>query len=177
MKKQKRSSKKLKPAGFKVKFQDYATAHLDPDLNEIMPIDDKTPLGTTASGSDIYLSFQQLEIIRGYFGQSCTLLDVRIFVEQHNLKFERVSWTVVLKMIEQENPRSHKGNGSGPEWSKIMSKIDIATKLGLSSTYKLDEFCKGEVYEIRPAGDGRNRQAWEIRIDKLSDSLQKKFRP
>ena len=59
-------------------------------------------------------------------------------------------------------------------WSKIMSKQEIATGLGLVSVYKLNTMIREGTYEINSAG---NRQSWQIRIDKLDDSLQQKFKP
>ena len=60
-------------------------------------------------------------------------------------------------------------------WSKIMSKTMISTHLGLDSVHKLNMLCSKKVYEIRQIGN--NRQAWQIRIDKLDSPFLEKFKP
>jgi len=61
------------------------------------------------------------------------------------------------------------------QWSKIMSKQEIATALGLPGVYKLNKLCEAKVYEVKQVAG--MRESWQIRIDKLDDSLQKKLLP
>ena len=56
-----------------------------------------------------------------------------------------------------------------------MPKQEIATALGLSSVYKLNELVKAGIYDVKQIG--KNRQDWQIRIDKLEESIQKKLMP
>lgn len=60
-------------------------------------------------------------------------------------------------------------------WSGPMKKAEIMQKLGIDSYKKLDSCCRTGTYEMRPAGDGTNRQLWEIRIDTLDAHVRSKF--
>ena len=67
--------------------------------------------------------------------------------------------------------------GKVPEevWSQPLSKTEIATILNLLSVYKLNQAVEADVYQIRPAGNGSNRQLWEIRLDTLDREKHEKF--
>jgi hypothetical protein len=90
------------------------------------------------------------------------------------------TWVVNTKRYLQnptkKSTESHKpSNDKLPEWSKIMSKQEITTALGLSSVYKLNTLIEQKVYEVKQVG--KNRQSWQIRIDKLPGDIKKKLKP
>jgi hypothetical protein len=59
------------------------------------------------------------------------------------------------------------------KWSRPVTKSEIVTILHVGSVHKLNVFIEQGVYEVVPVGT--NRQSWRIRIDTLSEDLQKKF--
>jgi len=145
----------------------------NPDINYFLPVDGQTDLNRTR------LSLEQLAIVRKRFGDNCTLQNIQLWLEKKNLKIERLNWLHILELIESENltgsDKEKTAQNIEGEWSKIMSKQEIATALGLSGVYKLNILVKtAKLYEIRQSG---NRESWQIRIDKLDDSLQKKLKP
>ena len=83
------------------------------------------------------------------------------------------AWTMDALRKMNEKPKTSISNEQ-PEFSRIMSKQEMATALGLSSVYKLNVLIEEAVYEVERVGE--NRQSWQIRIDKLDKSLQKKLK-
>jgi hypothetical protein len=95
------------PVDIKPQVLDLETARLtNPDLNYYLPIDHRTPLGTTPSGAQELLGLQRIEIIRSRFGPSCTLSDVKRWLLKQGLRFEEVNWTDVLGFIKDERSTS-----------------------------------------------------------------------
>jgi hypothetical protein len=141
----------------------------NPVLYASLPVDESTVLYDKTYGCWTALSPEQLKIIRQRFGENCTLRDIPIELESHKIQFDGKGWPFVVDYAK----RKLKDKAKEKKWSRIMSKQEIATALRLSSVYKLNELAEQGIYEVRQAS--KKRQDWQIRIDKLDKSIQKKL--
>jgi hypothetical protein len=90
------------------------------------------------------------------------------------LALQQLLNTAIKEKIEteQDSVKTSENKNCG-EWSKPMAKTDIMTRLGLGlrGYRKLNTFVKD--HPIKQVAN--NRQLWQIRIDKMSENIRKKF--
>jgi hypothetical protein len=150
----------------------------NPALDEIVPVDHRTPLGNLGGGQEL-LGFGRLAIVRERLGQQCKLRDVRNWLRCRGIDPRGINWTDFIDLLQNEHPvgeakpqpdTAHSERQG--EWSRPLSKEVMATALGLLSAYKLTVLAERGVYKVRPAG---NRQTWQICLSGLPEEARKKL--
>jgi hypothetical protein len=91
---------------------------------------------------------------------------------------------IILRLERYLKPiDAHSGQSNKPPvniltqgtWSTPMMKRDIMMKVGVDSYKKFRTCEKIGTYETRRAGDGSNRQLWQIRLDTLDPRIAARF--
>jgi len=137
--------------------RDLDTARLDnPSLNEIVPIDHRTVLGTLG-GIPQMLGFELLKVVREHLGEHCYLRDVRNWLRKRNIDGRDINWTDFCALLRERE----KTPGEGP----ILTRV-VIERYEVSARTLRRHIAEGKLHSRRESKKGQHSFN-EAELDRL----------